>query len=1211
MSHNDTFDPLNAAKDSDTKYRFVPVVRRGFPPQQAYDAAGVMGEASIPASGRVQVDLRATGAGSAPNDQLTGDVQIDMYGPGHVTGIDGRQVVRTEPEPETTNYPPNYFPAVEFDAADFPWLFSPVADDTYASPAEVSAPTGRGLPWCCLVVVEKDSEVGIEPAGSKPNPVLEAPVAELPPLDEAWAWAHAQVVGSPARKDGVSLDDVFSEESTLTRSRLLAPRKLEPSTEYIAAVVPVFDAGRKAGLGQPTEEEPGTNRTTMDLAWDPAKTSAADSGASGETVRLPSYYHWEFSTGERGDFEFLVRELESVELNSDAYDVGFAEVDVTDPGPAMLDDLTNSPREDRTVRLGGAIRKVDATADEYAKRAQLRDLLNTPSSIVELDDLVEAAVGPPIYGGRHAQVEQLPASPQPEREWLWTLNLHPGWRLAAAAGTAVVQDHQEALMAAAWEQVGEIRAANRRLAAAQLSQESMERKLRKLSGASDEWLAQFTAPMHDRVLTDDGTVGSMLAASGLPRGLASAPFRRLTGGSGRLADRLDSPIDGPGILAGVADGSLDITSPADAPDGMGTPEQEVDIVSLCREFGNWREQDGEPIEPADSVTELLESIADMVENLVAILELLDALVEGDREATMTAERERAEGRWSKVQNWADPLQNLMVQVAREEATAAQERPGGLPTIADSFTLGRANTLHNQLWDVLGDALFPQTGESDGDGEALDASAVRAAQAAVFEVVLALAAIEAYFQVTRGQDPLYISSLVCSPDPSKVSDPVPDLAAIRTAFDPINGLIERMGSQLEGIDLRNRGRPPLDRVMAYPEFPTPMYEDLKELSPDYLLPGVDEIPANSVGALETNPQFIEAFMLGLNHEMASELRWRRYPTDSRGSYFRQFWDPSARVPKPDDPDLLYDITEIHTWDGKAPAGTASPLGSNVMTGAPGDDPTTPPGQGATATTNVVLVVRGELLRRYPSTTIYATKAKEVTTEDGNDTVRVPHWPTAEQAEAQIDDTYHKFPIFRGTLEPDVTFLGFSLTAEKATGETETPTVVDTPPEDPSMAKTDGLGWYFVFEEPPGEVRFGLDVNQDDIGTRPNGITYDDPSGPDSPDSTAERKTATTANAAANPEYGWNGMSFGHLVDTAEELSGKDNVSIYRDRPWRENWETVAGTAWTTDGTVADDTIDDEEVAVWGKNSAHMAYATWQRPVRVAIHADDLLPTAGGE
>ena len=35
-------------------------------------------------------------------------------------------------------------------------------------------------------------------------------------------------------------------------------------------------------------------------------------------------------------------------------------------------------------------------------------------------------------------------------------------------------------------------------------------------------------------------------------------------------------------------------------------------------------------------------------------------------------------------------------------------------------------------------------------------------------------------------------------------------------------------------------------------------------------------------------------LGVNVEFGSELLWREYPTDQRGSSFRQFWDVSAHA-----------------------------------------------------------------------------------------------------------------------------------------------------------------------------------------------------------------------------------------------------------------------------------------------------------------------------
>ena len=96
------------------------------------------------------------------------------------------------------------------------------------------------------------------------------------------------------------------------------------------------------------------------------------------------------------------------------------------------------------------------------------------------------------------------------------------------------------------------------------------------------------------------------------------------------------------------------------------------------------------------------------------------------------------------------------------------------------------------------------------------------------------------------------------------------------------------------------------------------------------------------------------MVGLNYEMARQLLWNDYPTDQRGSYFRQFWDVSAYVPQPSDPtdpaalaELLKDIPPIHTWPHADLARARIPTA-----------PTSSPN-------NVVLLVRGELFKRYPT------------------------------------------------------------------------------------------------------------------------------------------------------------------------------------------------------------------------------------------------------
>src|SRR5262249_34846218 len=198
------------------------------------------------------------------------------------------------------------------------------------------------------------------------------------------------------------------------------------------------------------------------------------------------------------------------------------------------------------------------------------------------------------------------------------------------------------------------------------------------------------------------------------------------------------------------------------------------------------------------------------------------------------------------------------------------------------------------------------------------------------------------------------------------------------------------------------------IMDAPSFPQPMYESLRDLSQDFIFPGLDKVPPNTVQLLQTNAKFIESFLVGLNAEMGRELLWRGSPTDQRGTYFRQFWDTRTAM----QPQL--DIPPINQWQQRE-------LGTTAV-GAGGD--------------KLVLLIRGELLRRYPNTVIYAVRAAE--TDDGLDLSTNP------------DDERH--PVFRGTLQPDVTFVGFDLTADDV---------------------VTGSGWFFVLQQQPTEPRFGLD------------------------------------------------------------------------------------------------------------------------------------------
>jgi len=284
---------------------------------------------------------------------------------------------------------------------------------------------------------------------------------------------------------------------------------------------------------------------------------------------------------------------------------------------------------------------------------------------------------------------------------------------------------------------------------------------------------------------------------------------------------------------------------------------------------------------------------------------------------------------------------------------------------------------------------------------------------------------------------------------------------------------------------------LEPIMDAPVFPQPMYEALRDLSADYLFPGLEHVPANTVQLLQTNAKFIESFMVGLNFEMGRELLWRGYPTDQRGTYFQQFWDTVAAGIN------RLDIVPIHTW-GQRPLGVTA-------AGANGDA--------------LVLLIRGELLRRYPGTVIYAVKA---VVKDGRRLLS-----TAAQDEAH--------PIFRGTLDPDVNFLGFDLKASEV------------------MA---GEGYFFVFQQQPTEPRFGMD---------------DDPFGEGESGKIPELKT-------------WDDLNWAHVAGSREALAALSHVTVKALQ--------LAPTAL--------------DRGSWGRNSAHMAYITKQRLVRIAMHASEMLP-----
>ena len=1129
-----------------TTYHFYPTVRRGYRPTKAFSlneesSSDAENSAGVNGGGRLAVNFEALAKSKEDGEsKKKGEVDLRMYGPEHVAGIDPGQVAREYPEPATTGTPPNYFAAVEFEAPDLPWRFSPVRDDKQ----------GRVMPWCGLVVVKRDDQARVQLSGDRPLPTIEAPRTKLPPVREMWAWAHAQMVGGTSG----TAEEEFKDQSMATRSRLISPRNLQPNTAYVAAVVPLFAAGKKAGKGKDPglEENQGSNSDNSsssvkyNYAWSKngKRSGEEDGNDSRVRVELPVYHSWEFSTGKRGDFEYLVDLLEPRNLSSDDYEVGRREVDVSDPGPENLrpDDATNGDATNGTVRMGGALRKPNAERlAPYSKREALRTLLNEGggSKTFEGDDQEFEIIGPPTYGEWHAQemtLEPPERPPEERKQWLYDLNLHPAYRVAAGLGSEVVRERQEQFMSNAWDQVGQIREINRLLARAQLSETVMRRQAEEIKNHPTSWSLQFTAPAHDRLSTEGGPAGERLRESQLPTAVLAAAFRRLTGPNSRLARRLDSLPRTDVIIEGLNSGDLSIVPETETPDGMQTVDSEGSLGDR----------------------QLLEKLCNVA---------TDRLPESSRDSIARIEEirkcvEEMAGHLRNMINSKSSTSKKKYDIAREKANDKAKNLG-----------------YEYLKDAVDNLSSPEELEVKDTAEAL------------LDVLDALRQREGSID----SDPvaIYLKDLFCDAKPKdeRTDGALPaKVSKIVESFTPAEALVERINVRItsdkdkERFTLSNRPVP-LDRVMAYPKFPQPTADDLREISENHLLPGVSEIPKNTVGALETNPPFIEAFMVGLNHSFASELLWRDYPTDRRLSSFRQFWDPSARIPKPENPEDLKDVAEVHTWDDKTDGDDdilESPLGSNTTTGGGRADEG---GDSARETnSNVVLVVRGDLLQRYPSAVIYAVKAKR---DDSGD--KEPHWPSESVDSGGVDTPFLRFPIFRGKIGSDVTFLGFDLTAKKATGTIGTPSVEGN--------GQDNLGWFFVFEESPGEPRFGIDT-ETDTEVPPAGMTYDTTNG---------ASTQKVESSDRDVEVGWQGLKWGHIRTGDADPSDMPNLHIKDSRPGEENWRVGAGDDWSTDDP--EETIPPKMAAEWGYNSAHMARILWQKPVRVAIHADDLLPEEG--
>jgi len=1000
-------------------FTYLPYVRQGL--ISAATSTDLVG-------GRIQLKVKTEISNGAGDTIQTKDVTIVLFGPGDVLGINTDAVIRGTPNPpdQRPDFEPNYFPFIEFDQPDFPWLFTPQVPEN-----------NRLQPWICLIVVEKRDGVDLMgPTGenNKPLPgvlsITTDAFKELPDLSEAWAWAHVQVSTTTGTEDDIK--KVIGQQHGPRLSRLMCPRHLEEKKSYYACLVPTFKYGVQSGLGDPIDAS-----MVQDRAWVLTVNSPNE-------IRLPVYYSWEFATGAQGDFEALVWQLEPRQLTFN--EVGTRKLDISQAGYGL-------PENDPPVDLEGALaplqdppRDVSPGGPSATYQTKLQDLLNetaTPPPDVPV-------LPPPLYGRWHAAQRAIPdtlkSGTKRDRPWLRAINLDPCYRVAAGLGAEIVRDQQEQLMTSAWEQVGDIERANQIVRQAQLacaaSKSIHEERLKKLD---EKTFLLMMGPVLPRVSYANSPWQNLTAlgrvmASALPRAVTSAQFRRMVRPRGRIAQRFN--VAGKENLGKLITNLNNRTiKPAPltwpTPNGMMTMESIIDR-SPCA------------ISPEKLLTALDArwGAEQLLKKIGAILDIFNNGRKSISSLSSTAQSQlgQAEIKLVKAQEMLNKFMSVGASYSYDSVVTYYQPALYLIEESKEIINNVDKTYQTPLRRLLSwmisviwviskilkwTPLIPQTFLD----QLAEANAALPDHEQFRIILFGLAAIMLQHSVEPCEyEPVQIKPQLDFDEFKTIVHN--QLEPRKTISARISKLIEAPGWQAEELDF----------VLVAPDFPTPMYKALADQSQEWLLPGLEHIPPNTITSLESNPRFIEAFLVGLNHEMSRELLWRGYPTDQRGTYFRQFWDPSGRFPGTNNEverkaniEDGKDISPIHEW-------AENNLGKNIRNPEPVDS-TGPPTQ-----TQMVLLIRGDLLRRYPGATIFAAKA-EWTKDAATNKKTNPRNPTSEE----------EYPIFRGELSPDIYFLGFNLDPVTARGT-----------DDPSSnTADDGAGWFIIIQQEFQSPHYGLD------------------------------------------------------------------------------------------------------------------------------------------
>ncbi|MBR5063096.1 MAG: hypothetical protein IKX05_00110, partial [Bacteroidales bacterium] len=374
-----------------------------------------------------------------------------LAGPVDVRSINADAIALAMPADKSKGYSCDYMPYLEFHEEDFPWRYTPLPS------------SDKLVPWILLLAC-KEGEYTLQTAPDGSHQVvinLEGAEGEeadtfYPKKEEFHKLAHVQI-SAPDGEDPIDHVAAHPEDGV---SRLFCTRKLQSGTKYTMFLVPAFELGRLAGLGEPFEGQAPLDR----LSFEGNPVSRA----------YPVYYQWTFTSGADKFMELAQKQSFITAAEFGALSSGL-KMDISETGLKKYREPQNpqdKPVNDQDpIDLPVALVKPGFSEKTLLSEDELMDwelkndlLLQNPvfsDGHTRCELYEDPWVVPPVYGARHILANPLDLSK--DNLFLKDLNLKFRNRAAAGMGASVVRKNQEFFVNRAWGMVEDINKMNQRI----------------------------------------------------------------------------------------------------------------------------------------------------------------------------------------------------------------------------------------------------------------------------------------------------------------------------------------------------------------------------------------------------------------------------------------------------------------------------------------------------------------------------------------------------------------------------------------------------------------------------------------------------------------------------------------------------------------------------------------------------------------------------